>query len=117
MVSPSSSQNIELVHYGKVRLAPSTGIPYRILEASGSHCDGTCIHGLLTDVTLSASWSVLSVTDRTATINGPIVSGKHYHVVLNIDDDPMSPVQHLETNDLFGGQRDIPTYEYVIGTQ
>lgn len=120
--SPSSSQIVKLVHYGKVRLVPSSGMPYRVLEASGPHCDGTCIHGLLSDVTdgdpgppARDPWTLEGVADRTVTIKGPTFSGKHYHIVLN-SDDPLSPVQHLETDDLFGSQIDIPSYVYILGT-
>jgi hypothetical protein len=119
-----TGQTISLTHYGEIRLAPSTGIPYRVLEASGPHCDGTCIHGLLTDVTagdpgppVRDPWTLVGVVSgRTATIKGPTYAGKHYHIVLNTDN-PGNPVQHLETNDLFMTQRDLASYVYIIGTQ
>lgn len=122
VVSPSPSQSIELVHYGAIQLAPSTGIPYTVYEASGPHCDGTCIHGLLTDVTggdpgppVRDPWTLVGgIAGRTVTIKGPTFAGKHYHIVLNVGS---GSVQHLETADLFGTQRDIPSYLYVIGTQ
>jgi len=115
-IAAATDQRIDIEHYGVLSLQPGAGSPYRVWEFTGVHCGGnppsggTCVETQGTEIT--GDWTWPGVSDRTASLEGDIEAGKHYHFQLNKDTG--AGEQHLETDDLLGGQLDVDQYIYVV---
>lgn len=92
-VTGTETKSITIAHYGYVRNL-GTGKPFTVTHAAGPHCDGTCIHATNYDVT--SDWDLVSLGTgnfRHMVVEGPVIEGQHYHIVVN---------SALECWDVFG---------------